>query len=1610
MADGGYSLSDLYSNTPTPAAPSPAGGSSGGGYSINDLYGGGSPAGAAPSPAAPARPAAAPVHHGGGGILGAIQRFVKPVTDVLAPQMAPAKGGGWLGSVERGVQGAANFVNPVHVATHLAPEIAGAALTDVGHLGLMASQAAGGPGKVTYTPTSPNESPLARLGQLLPFTGGMLNQAQRTGAHAAGVGQAVAGVGQGPKVLFGRGFQHETARDYAADPFGSAVGDVGTAAILGGPLGKALGAAGSALGAEGEAGGLAARLGGGLEAAGRGVGATSEAANRVMQAPFKPFQAGADLLGGVGRGAAGAEGPIAGAAGRAGLTLGAKLADRNIPGGGRTVGEFAAGRAALGEARGITSQGADQLAVRRGTNVMHERAQLAAAGGDPEIAQAAILRAAGRQQGAEVAIAAREHGVALPADMPTDRVAALTAGHGSPLEEQRVQATMAALAPQAAARTGEEFAGVGRTTGPLNPEQAGMTPLTRNVAEQVAPFEKVEQRTGQAAGVLRDRAELLRLRAAQEVPVARGNTGAGAQESAAVVRENAAQAAVRARNAGSAGLQGVTGRALQDLYAPADKATVAAKLEAEQAAARESNAQLGAEVKAQNQPHIVQQNAATQARRLLHALPEQETAATGTLAEAAPRTAAALEQARKAGADVRPLTQPAEEAHLLRHWEAEAKPADPAVAARQAADYAKQTRASVKAAVAQDYQAADDALSTALGSAGKLGPMENTPEWEMLRQAPESLLARARSAGESSQFGGTGLAPDVWAQSVGQSLGLGSAASVEDVVTRLNQMYDQVRELGTAKQSTAKLLAYLDRTNPPEAAAFHEALLRGDTATAGQALIAGGHYTPPSSSSTFGMSEAPPIPESLAVNRALAETPQRPGVPEGLSKVHEDLAARGREASAQVQANIDAAKARFQPTLSPGEIKAEAASRAEQTRLSLAPKEPQIVNAAEANAYRRVGDALNTDSEAAAGRPGYDRLTVHEQGIYRQQVGEDYLTAKTNRLLEARDATFDRIAGRAKSAGQLEGARTERAAVADRAARLAERQHSTAETKLAAERKAAVANPANAPARARPALLANRAQVDAINRVAQAAEAVHPGAGLEVRALTEGLPTVLSQLREQGVDPTHFTGPGGTAAERGMASKVRERFPQPRKLASEHVKETGVLPASTAEIHATEDARARGVVANETAKLLVKKLAPSAADRGIDVTNGVPRDLVPFDPKTPFKAAAAVTNDTPLMPKPVFDAFRTHLGPPETKGTFVSMWDSVIRGGKDLGVGLSPAYWAAVIGADSLKNMAFGDAGGIAWARAIPQALDLIREHPENPLVASLVKRNLSTEQGEITASHLVGKGDAAVEVPGPDPGNLLHRLAAPGWRYTGKIQDVQRVAQAIAARDKGLSDEAAVAEARRVNGRFDNLTPTEQNVRRVIPGYAYYKHIAGLVLKLPVTSPARMAYLGWLYQAMGKPNGPVPSFLNPAGVIGGAPSTAPLVRFPAAMLGLHLTTNLKTLGGETSPTAAAHGPAAVILHGAQGIPEAGYLAAQQFPLTRGLLAAAQPNVRRYQTGEPTKGATPYPGGRLSGVLYGAGLSTPTPAKATTKVPTLSRTSSRGGGSRRGGGRGGTGR
>ena len=192
------------------------------------------------------------------------------------------------------------------------------------------------------------------------------------------------------------------------------------------------------------------------------------------------------------------------------------------------------------------------------------------------------------------------------------------------------------------------------------------------------------------------------------------------------------------------------------------------------------------------------------------------------------------------------------------------------------------------------------------------------------------------------------------------------------------------------------------------------------------------------------------------------------------------------------------------------------------------------------------------------------------------------------------------------------------------------------------------------------------------------------------------------------------------------------------------------------------------------------------------------------------------------------------------------------------------------------------------------------------------------------------------------------------------------------------MTDEQAVAEALRVAGDFQRMSPAERGlVRRAMPFYSWYKHITKLAFSLPRHSPARTAWTlhlsgmyqdeverpGWMAGMLnvGGDNWLSVSMVNPfAGVTGETnpllnPARALGAASPAIQLPLNAW-NIDTRQGGFLSHAPGHGPV-----DEDGRPTAGFVGwdtlSRQLtdlnPIARTGRGLLEEPVARYDSGDP---------------------------------------------------------
>lgn len=497
-------------------------------------------------------------------------------------------------------------------------------------------------------------------------------------------------------------------------------------------------------------------------------------------------------------------------------------------------------------------------------------------------------------------------------------------------------------------------------------------------------------------------------------------------------------------------------------------------------------------------------------------------------------------------------------------------------------------------------------------------------------------------------------------------------------------------------------------------------------------------------------------------------------------------------------------------------------------------------------------------------------------------------------------------AGKREAAAQA--ALRELGAVERMIARLPEKEARALET-TASELK-------SAPARYRPAIIVARKAMRAGTKMADEADLMVPGAGDAIRAALAEVPTTLKAAVDRGIDPEYVIGgkvrdraTGGAGAGPGTLP-----LPKTRHTGTEKLRETATGPRSFREAHELNGRRLFQEVQNDTAKAMVVRqgvkpdsvvgvtghelrlslvkgdLDAAAGELGYvrvgplkgDETIFVPKKLaaggeplrlameergyVAWDPTNLFEQTPVkqITGTTTFVPEAVFKSFSRQFKGTKAEAAFQKYYDRPMRAWKASVLALSPRWQVG----NAIGNAILGTVGAginpVILGKNMSEAFGLLRREAagETGLIdPALLKRSVTTaELMEMTP-----------------PKTKLGRLVQRSYEANGFVDDMNRVAiwlteskrltdrdlHAYVAKHPELAgktmdevrNEAAIHLSLRAAGDFTRMLPVERQVfRRLVPFYAWLRHITSLTAKLPVYHPQRTVWMLHLADLYGEP------------------------------------------------------------------------------------------------------------------------------------------------------------
>lgn len=470
--------------------------------------------------------------------------------------------------------------------------------------------------------------------------------------------------------------------------------------------------------------------------------------------------------------------------------------------------------------------------------------------------------------------------------------------------------------------------------------------------------------------------------------------------------------------------------------------------------------------------------------------------------------------------------------------------------------------------------------------------------------------------------------------------------------------------------------------------------------------------------------------------------------------------------------------------------------------------------------------------------------------------------------VEERPVAARPVFGEGRRLGQLET----RARVLENTARSAEARVGALRQRVTTAAAKTAASVEAAPARLRPMLEVNRAAVKEIERHADTLRAAGDTASADVVArAAQEIPVTRQALKAQGVDVDHFIHirvgdkPLGGGSQELTLPKVRKTRAQKQRKGSAEFDRTFRAQAQ-AEID-----ELRGGIARETAKKIeslpfARKFATpaEAAEAG----------YVAWDPKNIFEKNPAPRPGAVYIPEQVFKSFRSYFNDPKWDQMLGVVYDKPLRAWKTAVLPLSPSWQVGnIVGNLTLATFGAG-VGPISLAKAMAEAVREYRASGPKGARTMPGPRRLYTSGATFAEfDYLRGAGTKTAR-------SRLGRAAEPltnaaggfvrkSYALNGFVDDFGRSAVFLAKKAEGLTEEAALRESLKAMGDFSRMTPFERRVaKRIVPFYAWQRHMTQLAFRLPVEHPLRVAWTLRLADEFGQPDSDLaalPSFMRGA-------------------------------------------------------------------------------------------------------------------------------------------------
>lgn len=396
-----------------------------------------------------------------------------------------------------------------------------------------------------------------------------------------------------------------------------------------------------------------------------------------------------------------------------------------------------------------------------------------------------------------------------------------------------------------------------------------------------------------------------------------------------------------------------------------------------------------------------------------------------------------------------------------------------------------------------------------------------------------------------------------------------------------------------------------------------------------------------------------------------------------------------------------------------------------------------------------------------------------------------------------------------------------------------------------------------APAKYRTALHASRTVSENLNALAK--EITDAGGdGTPLQEMAAGMITTLAEMDKAGIAPNFLK--GGDPMSNFTGAPSTSGLLTRKKTGAQFQKTTGKVPLTFKGQRDLFIREAKQRIRNETAlkaedMFSVKPPAEFKDLSGADLRAAMEeKGLIPWDRGISDGRPSLIPDEkidanTKFMQKTLVDEYSRHFAPAgQAEKLLREYFDPATSTVKKI-MTFSPHWHTNHVLMQIMENYVGSEMSLPAQVKFLYKALKQEKGEGFAPEVTSrglrkgdepthLVDEKVMEQAFGPTAKKLMGMADKVPDF---------------GYRLLGRMQDVQREMTYLQGKEKGFSDQGAVARATKILGDYTHSSPLENQVlRRIFPWFHWTKMITRIAVRLPIEDPARMVWMMHLGNIIG--------------------------------------------------------------------------------------------------------------------------------------------------------------